>query len=611
MGTIRGQHIPEGPAIDAAFTNSYLSCLGIQEQCAKIATQLTAYAAKIDKVHAAILDLLARICDPLTGLKEVWELLTDQDEDEIKKIANDIRTIVNNFTAEVDALRQQIATVLSEATTIITTMGGYAAKRFYEGVGQEAVGILEGTFWTYSLPRAIIDPSGWYHSVIEQIDGMAPLVGLGGDGAPGFGEAWKDLGKEVTHWDEWSSNPFKAGGETVVDLITLGLPGGPVSKLPKLGRAAADAAKGLKGLRTPKPPPLHAEPPKPNPPVRGEPAPPRHEPPNGGRPAPAPQSKPTPPPHGPVPRGPTDSKPPVTEKPPPGAAPRLQVEPSTPRPGHEPAGGVPKLPAAAPSAPGHAPLNGEHSPGVAPSTPAPTSPGASISNPPPVAAHTPQAAPAAPAPSAPHFPPEGRPPEPPPVERPPAPSPGGHPLGPYPHDGAPGAHPPEAPPRDVPPSGPDGAGDPHESQPSVDDLPQGGAEPGRPEFNLDNPLDHMSPELRALSEQHLTGSGETVLGPFQPDGGAPSYIDVARQRGASYFDIGDAWNGATPIERLAANQHLLDIAIANRDTIRLSVPFGKISPDSFTAAEIRYLEAHGYHRVGNTILSPPTGGAPR
>lgn len=137
------------------------------------------------------------------------------------------------------------------------------------------------------------------------------------------------------------------------------------------------------------------------------------------------------------------------------------------------------------------------------------------------------------------------------------------------------------------------------------------ADAGPPAFTLDNPLDQLSPELRALSEQHLTGSGETVLGPFRPESGGPSYIDVAQQSGASYFDIGDAWNTATPTERLAANQHVLDIAIANRDTITLSVPFGKIAPDTFTAAEIRYLEAHGYQRAGRNVLIPPIRGVTR
>jgi hypothetical protein len=96
-----------------------------------------------------------------------------------------------------------------------------------------------------------------------------------------------------------------------------------------------------------------------------------------------------------------------------------------------------------------------------------------------------------------------------------------------------------------------------------------------------------------------------------PLGGGPSYIDVAQQHGASYFDIGDAWRSATPIERLAANQHVLDIAIAHGDTVTLSVPFRGIDPNSFTAAEIRYLESHGYHRAGDNTLIPPTKRADR
>lgn len=119
----------------------------------------------------------------------------------------------------------------------------------------------------------------------------------------------------------------------------------------------------------------------------------------------------------------------------------------------------------------------------------------------------------------------------------------------------------------------------------------------------------MSDALRALSEQHFNGSGRTVIGPFSPPGGGLSYIKLAEALKASYFDIGDAWDAATPGERLAANQHLLDLAIAERDTVTLSVPFGKIDPNSFTGAEIRYLESHGYQPTGtNTLVPPPEGG---
>lgn len=144
------------------------------------------------------------------------------------------------------------------------------------------------------------------------------------------------------------------------------------------------------------------------------------------------------------------------------------------------------------------------------------------------------------------------------------------------------------------------------SLPYLDPLPAMDT-PG-PEFNLSNPLDHMTPDLRVLAEQHLTGTGETVLGPYKPDGGGPSYIEVAQQNGASYFDIGDAWDAATPTQRLAANQHVLDMAIKNGDTITLSTTFGKVGENTFTAAEIRYLESHGYQRTGTNTMAPPANG---
>ncbi|BBZ32400.1 hypothetical protein [Mycolicibacterium confluentis] len=127
----------------------------------------------------------------------------------------------------------------------------------------------------------------------------------------------------------------------------------------------------------------------------------------------------------------------------------------------------------------------------------------------------------------------------------------------------------------------------------------------RPEFGLDNPTQYMPPGLRVLTEQHLSGSGETVLGPFAPRDGGPSYIDVARDRGASYFDLGADWYSYAPQQQLAANQHVLDMAIANHDTITLSVPFYKVLPDTYTGAELRYLLDHGYQLVGDTKLVPP------
>ncbi len=415
MGVIRAQHIPEGGAIDAAFSDAYGSTTAIVGLCQTIAAQLDSYAAKIDRVHAAILDLLARICDPLTGIKEVWDFLADEDEDEIKKIADDIRTVIDNFTAEVDALVQQIETVLAQATTAVTTMGDYAAREWgqflhgtvvgqvvnqfgqrFKGIGEEGFGLVKG-LWEISQVRLVVDPIGYFRSLGEVSKGIAPLVGAAGEHGPAISQAWKQLGKDATHWDDWKTNPGEALGKSEFDLATLFLPGGPVSKLGKMGTAARN---GLRELR--KPPTLEPlEPPPVGPPAVKTPPPEPKPVPRAQPPGPAPQTKPasapasTTPPH-----SPTESKPPVGLKPGAGEPPK----PAAAAPGFADQRAVPPPTAA-----------GEHLPSTPPhaSAPAPARlpalPGGDPAEPAPGAAHLPQSAPAAPGPHAPtpHSMPEG------------------------------------------------------------------------------------------------------------------------------------------------------------------------------------------------------------
>jgi len=346
MEAVRTQQIPEGTAIEAAISDAYGSTTGIVDQCQQIAAQLTNYAAELDKVHAAILDLLARICDPLTGIKEVWDVLTDNDEDEIKKIADDIRTVVDNFTAEADALRSQLAAVLERATTVITAMGEYAVKHWdpfshavgramnqlgqrFKGIAEEAGGTLKG-LWEVSQVRAVVDPVGWSNSMNEVSKGIAPLVGAAGEHGPAVSQAWRQLGDDLTHWDDWKTNPLEAYGKSEFDLATMFLPGGSVSKLGKMGTAARDAV----GLR--KPPmleplaPRHVVPPDAAP---REPAPQRL--PGEARPAPAPVGT-TPP------RGPTEAKAPLPHGSEVGPTPRSK-DASHPPPAPEPAAERPPL----------------------------------------------------------------------------------------------------------------------------------------------------------------------------------------------------------------------------------------------------------------------------
>lgn len=146
MGVIRAQQLPEAGLIESAFADAYASTTAVVGQCHQLAAQLDAYAARIDAVHAAVLDLLARICDPLTGIKEVWEFLTDQDEDEIQRIAHDIAVVVDQFSGEVDALAAEITAVVSHAEAVITAMADHAGKQWDRFLHSNPVGVvIDGT----------------------------------------------------------------------------------------------------------------------------------------------------------------------------------------------------------------------------------------------------------------------------------------------------------------------------------------------------------------------------------------------------------------------------------------------------------------------------------
>ena len=120
-----------------------------------------------------------------------------------------------------------------------------------------------------------------------------------------------------------------------------------------------------------------------------------------------------------------------------------------------------------------------------------------------------------------------------------------------------------------------------------------------------DPLEVLTPEQVVLAEQNYVNSGRFVIGPFEPRGGGPSYIEVADDSGSSYFDVGDEWNSMTPAQQAASNQHALDLAIVNHDVVTLSAPRDVVSRfHPSTAAEIDYLLANGYEWLDSSTLVP-------
>ncbi len=325
LGVVGAQQIPEGEMMGQMFSGSLAAASQIMSATASVASTLNAYAGQIDATHAAIIDLLSRICDPMTGIKEIWDIITDEDEDEIKQIADDIKTVVDSLSAEASALASEISTTVGAVEHAVSGIASAADKewdQFLHGtdvggvinqLGQYASGawgrgfdIAEETVthaWDYSLPRMVLDTDGYLDDVKGQFEAVAPLVGLGGDGAPGVADVWKQLGKDTVHWDMWAENPAKAAGMTAVDLASMLIPGGAGGKVAKATEGLDNAAEHLPAvLPDAVPPPVRPPTPEMPGPRPGEPVP---------APAPRPAEPSSLPPEAPRPTSPTESRPPA------------------------------------------------------------------------------------------------------------------------------------------------------------------------------------------------------------------------------------------------------------------------------------------------------------
>ncbi|WP_234799629.1 hypothetical protein [Mycobacteroides abscessus] len=100
-------------------------------------------------------------------------------------------------------------------------------QKFFEGLVGRGVDELKSNWQLMktadpmiSSVRGIIDPQGLAQDRTQMTQGLAPLVGAGGDNAPGVGESWTNVGKDAISYDEWKDgNPVKAAGQNAFDVL--------------------------------------------------------------------------------------------------------------------------------------------------------------------------------------------------------------------------------------------------------------------------------------------------------------------------------------------------------------------------------------------------------
>jgi len=105
-----------------------------------------------------------------------------------------------------------------------------------------------------------------------------------------------------------------------------------------------------------------------------------------------------------------------------------------------------------------------------------------------------------------------------------------------------------------------------------------------------------------MATQHVTDSGESVIGTH------PAYINQAKAKGASYFDIGDKWDDLPDDTRTAMNTYFMDDRIAAGDTFTTAntrAELDDIYKNGYgraTRAEIDQLQSNGYTWRDDTTL---------
>lgn len=112
-------------------------------------------------------------------------------------------------------------------------------------------------------------------------------------------------------------------------------------------------------------------------------------------------------------------------------------------------------------------------------------------------------------------------------------------------------------------------------------------------------IDGLPDKVIDRTDANLADTGETVLGHYS-DG----YIDLAQERGSTYFDIGDAWYTLSSAQRWSANKRILDTAVATGDQVVLATSRTAIRTGSTLSIEIAYLRANGFVWVEERLMEP-------
>jgi hypothetical protein len=272
MSVVSAQQIPEAGAIHNTFSKLGDDTAKLGDQCDKIAKSLDDFADKVLQTQDAIRDLLHRLGSASGLWNEVTQVLTGHGLDEVKKIADDIKRILQYLGREAEAQAQLFREAVQEGDALVRALQIEVRAELVSFFGEDVGNPLATAFdiWTnvgegllntlvaqpiellQSLDpmRFLSDPQGALATWEGTAKGLGEMLLYGMPGGNQLVDALDpsfstNMSKALLHLDDWSTaRPGLGAGENAGDLLMLFVPGlGEAGAGGKVAEASGEAAR--------------------------------------------------------------------------------------------------------------------------------------------------------------------------------------------------------------------------------------------------------------------------------------------------------------------------------------------------------------------------------
>lgn len=258
--TIAAQQIGEGSLMTAAVRDIGTNLAGVASSCQELASTLEQYAGQVEKTQQAIRQLCDRVGSIGGIVGAFFEFVQGHGEEELHKIADEIKTVLGYLGSEADASLALLESAKQSVDGWVLDLEKSADRTFVEFFGDRVGGALsahfsavadsgEGVFrWGTGMVEGVValDPTRFASSpdaAGQTWEGLAKFAALVGDPVGSVARDPRgslDMLKGLVHADDWSKDrPMLGATQNVLDIASAVIPG-----LGEAG-AAGDAASAV------------------------------------------------------------------------------------------------------------------------------------------------------------------------------------------------------------------------------------------------------------------------------------------------------------------------------------------------------------------------------